>query len=49
MGKLIVTFMGETKEYLINTETLPHVQDAAVGMILKHYPQDAHVDFIELW
>ena len=49
MGKLMVTYKGETLEYLINTEVQPHAVDKIVEDILKHYPADVPVDFVELW
>jgi len=45
MGKLIV----DGKEYLINTQLADHVIDKIIADILKWYPQDANVEFIELY
>jgi len=45
MGKLIVN----GKEYLINTKVADHVIDKAIADILKWYPNDAIVDFVELY
>ena len=42
---LIVKHNGKTIKYMINTQVAPHVQDAAVENILKHYPQDVELDF----
>ena len=49
MGELIITFMGETKKYLINTQVCEEALDSSLDNILKHYPQDAHVEFNELY
>lgn len=47
MGKLIITYKGKQIEYLINTEVEPHVIMSAIEGILKYFPKDAPVDFIE--
>jgi len=47
MGTLVIEYDGKRKEYLINTRVLPHVMDKCVEDILKYYPSDAFVDFIE--
>lgn len=49
MGKLVITWRGQTNEYLINTQLDDHIIDYVIEKILKHYPQEAEVDFIELW
>lgn len=45
MGELIVN----GNSYLINTRMCEKAQDEVCEMILKHYPQDATIDFVELW
>lgn len=49
MGKLIVKHQGKSHEYLINTMLKDNVIDKIVEDILKWFPSDAEVDFIELW
>ena len=49
MHKMLLTYKNKTFEYLINTQVQPHVQDKIVEDILKHYPSDIPVDFVELW
>ena len=49
MHKMLVTYKNKTFEYLINTQVEPHVQDQTVASILKHYPADVPLDFVELW
>jgi hypothetical protein len=49
MGVLIVTHKGQTTEYLINTSVCEKAIDQACEAILKHYPQDAAIDFKELY
>ena len=48
MGTLIITHEGVKHEYLMNTVVAPHVFDKACEGILKYFPVDAHVDFIEI-
>jgi len=48
MGTLIINHNGVKHEYLMNTVVAPHVFDKAIEGILRHFPLDAHVDFIEL-
>lgn len=49
MGKLIIRHQGESHEYLINTRLECNVVDNIINDILKWFPSDAEVDFIELW
>jgi hypothetical protein len=49
MGKLIITYKGNQYEYLINTAVPDHVSMQAIEHILKWFPKDAPVDFIELY
>jgi hypothetical protein len=48
MGTLIITHKGVKHEYLMNTKVMPHVFDKAAEDILKWFPEDAHVDFVEV-
>jgi hypothetical protein len=45
MGHLIVN----GNKYLINTSMCEAAQDEACNIILKGYPSDATIDFVELW
>ena len=49
MGKLIITYKSKQYEYLINTAVPDHVSMQAIEHILKYFPRDAPVDFIELY
>lgn len=49
MGRLLITYKGKTKEYLINTDVDEHVMMKAIEDILKAYPSDSPVEFEELW
>lgn len=49
MGKLIIRHQGESHEYLINTSLKDNVIDKIVEDIIKWFPSDAEIDFIELW
>jgi len=49
MGKLTVTYKGKQIEYLINTQVENHVSMKAIDEILKYFPKDAPVDFVELY
>jgi len=49
MGRLLVTYKGNTTEYLINTDVDEHVMMKAIEDILKAYPSDSPVEFEELW
>ena len=47
IGKLLITYKAKTHEYLINTEVEDFVMDKAIEDILKYYPKDAEIDFVE--
>lgn len=47
MGKLRVLYKDKWYEYLINTEVEDFVMDKAIEDILKYYPKDAEIDFVE--
>ena len=47
MGKLIVLYKGKWYEYLINTEVEDFVMDKAIEDILKYYPKDAEIDWVD--
>ena len=47
MGKLRVLYKNKWYEYLINTEVENFVMDKAIEDILKYYPKDAEIDFVE--
>ena len=49
MHKMLLTYKNKTFEYLINTQVEPHVADQTVASILKHYPEDVPLEFIDLW
>lgn len=44
---MVVTSQTERRSYLLNNELAPHVLDKMVEDILKHWPKDALVDFID--
>jgi len=47
MGKLRVLYKGKWYEYLINTEVESFVMDKAIEDILKYYPKDAEIDWVD--
>ena len=47
MGKLRVLYKGKWYEYLINTEVEDFVMDKAIEDILKYYPKDAEVEWVD--
>jgi len=47
MGKLRILYKGKWYEYLINTEVEDFVMDKAIEDILKYYPKDAEIDWID--
>ena len=47
MGKLRVLYKGKSYEYLINTEVEDFVMDKAIEDILKYYPKDAEIDWVD--
>jgi len=49
LGKLIIIDSNGRHEYLINTRLADHVIDDITSKILKDFPQDAVVDFEQLY
>ncbi len=47
MGKLRVLYEGKWYEYLINTEVEDFVMDKAIEDILKYYPKDSEIEWID--
>tara|TARA_A200000159_G_C7243527_1_gene305638 strand:- start:567 stop:782 length:216 start_codon:yes stop_codon:yes gene_type:complete len=47
MGKLRILYKGKWYEYLINTEVEDFVMDKAIEDILKYYPKDSEIDWID--
>ena len=47
MGELRVLYQGKWHEYLINTEVEDFVMDKAIEDILKYYPKDAEIDWVD--
>ena len=47
MGELRVLYQGKWHEYLINTEVEDFVMDKAIEDILKYYPKDAEVEWVD--
>ena len=47
MGKLRVLYKSKWYEYLINTEVKDFVMDKAIEDILKYYPKDAEIDWVD--
>jgi hypothetical protein len=47
MGKLRVLYKGKWYEYLINTQVEDFVMDKAIEDILKYYPKDAEIDWVD--
>ena len=47
MGKLRVLYKSKWYEYLINTEVEDFVMDKAIEDILKYYPKDAEVEWVD--
>ena len=47
MGKLRVLYKSKWYEYLINTEVEDFVMDKAIEDILKYYPKDAEIDWVD--
>ncbi len=47
MGELRVLYKGKWYEYLINTEVEDFVMDKAIEDILKYYPKDAEIDWVD--
>ena len=49
MGQLIVEYKGKKLDYLINLEMSQKAQDETVEGILRYYPPDVDIEFIELY
>ena len=47
MGKLRVLYKGKWYEYLINTEVENFVMDKAIEDILKYYPKDSEIEWVD--
>ena len=47
MGKLKILYKGKWYEYLINTEVEDFVMDKAIEDILKYYPKDAEIEWVD--
>ena len=47
MGKLRILYKNKWYEYLINTEVEDFVMDKAIEDILKYYPKDAEIDWVD--
>ncbi len=47
MGKLRVLYKSKWYEYLINTQVEDFVMDKAIEDILKYYPKDAEIEWVD--
>ena len=47
MGKLRILYKSKWYEYLINTEVEDFVMDKAIEDILKYYPKDSEIDWVD--
>lgn len=47
MGKLRILYKNKWYEYLINTEVEDFVMDKAIEDILKYYPKDAEIEWVD--
>ena len=47
MGKLKILYKGKWYQYLINTEVEDFVMDKAIEDILKYYPKDAEIEWVD--
>ena len=47
MGELRVLYKGKWYEYLINTEVEDFVMDKAIEDILKYYPKDSEIEWVD--
>ena len=47
MGELKVLYKGKWYEYLINTEVEDFVMDKAIEDILKYYPKDSEIEWVD--
>ena len=49
MGQLIVKYKDKKLDYLINLEMSQKAQDETVEGILRYYPPELDIEFIELY
>jgi len=47
MGKLRILYKSKWYEYLINTKVEDFVMDKAIEDILKYYPKDSEIDWVD--
>lgn len=47
MGELRVQYQGKWYEYLINTDAEDHIIDDCIQLILRDYPKDALVEWVD--
>ena len=47
MGKLRILYKCKWYEYLINTQVEDFVMDKAIEDILKYYPKDAEIEWVD--
>ncbi len=47
MGELKVLYKGKWICYLINTDAEDHIIDDCVQLILRDYPKDAEIDWVD--
>ena len=47
MGKLRVLYKSKWYEYLINTQVEDFVMDKAIEDILKYYPKDSEIEWVD--
>ena len=47
MGELKVLYKGKWIFYLINTDAEDHIIDDCVQLILRDYPKDAEIDWVD--
>ena len=47
MGKLRILYKCKWYEYLINTKVEDFVMDKAIEDILKYYPKDAEIEWVD--
>ena len=47
MGELKILYKGKYHRYLINTEVEDHVMMTCIENLLKHFPKDAEIEWID--
>jgi len=47
MGKLKILYKGKWQEYLINTEVKEHVMMKCIEDLLKHFPKDSQIEWVD--